>query len=38
MSSIKDFADKYQEATNYFEKLVNSLQASDLDTKAPGEW
>jgi hypothetical protein len=38
MSSIKDFADKYQEATNYFEKLVQSLQPSDLDTKAPGEW
>ena len=38
MSSIKDFADKYQEATNYFEKLVKSLQPSDLDIKAPGEW
>jgi hypothetical protein len=38
VSSTKDFADKYQEATNYFEKLVKSLQPSDLDTKAPGEW
>ena len=38
MSSIKDFADKYQEATNYFEKLINSVKPSDLDTKAPGEW
>ena len=38
MSSIQDFADKYQEATNYFEKLVNSLKSTDLDTKAPGEW
>ena len=38
MSSIQVFAEKYQEATNYFEKLVNSLQPNDLDTKAPGEW
>ena len=38
MSSIQEFADKYQEATNYFEKLVKSLQPNDLDTKAPGEW
>ena len=38
MSSIQDFADKYQEATNYFENLVKSLKPSDLDTKAPGEW
>ena len=38
MSSIKDFADKYQEGTDYFEKLVKSLKPSDLDTKAPGEW
>ena len=38
MSSIQDFADKYQEGTNYFENLVNSLKPSDLDTKAPGEW
>ena len=38
MTSIKDFADKYQEATNYFENLVKSLKSTDLDTKAPGEW
>jgi hypothetical protein len=38
MSSIQDFADKYQEGTNYFENLVNSLKPTDLDTKAPGEW
>jgi len=38
MSSIQGFADKYQEATIYFEKLVNSLKPTDLDTKAPGEW
>jgi len=38
VSSIKDFADKYQEGTDYFEKLVKSLKPSDLDTKAPGEW
>jgi len=38
MSSIQGFADKYQEATIYFEKLVNSLKPTELDTKAPGEW
>jgi len=38
MSSIQDFADKYESATKYFETLVNSLKPSDLDTKAPGEW
>lgn len=38
VSSIKDFADKYQEGTDYFEKLIKSLKPSDLDTKAPGEW
>ena len=38
VSSIQDFADKYQEGTNYFEKLVKSLKPTDLDTKAPGEW
>ena len=38
MSSIQDLADKYQEATNYFENLVKSLKPTDLDTKAPGEW
>jgi len=38
VSSIQDLADKYQEATDYFEKLVKSLKPTDLDTKAPGEW
>jgi hypothetical protein len=38
MSSIQDFADKYESATKYFENLVNSLKPTDLDTKAPGEW
>ena len=38
VSTIQEFADKYQQATNYFENLVNSLQPGDLDIKAPGEW
>lgn len=38
MSSIQDFAETYQAATDYFEKLVKSLKPSDVDTKAPGEW
>lgn len=38
MNTIKDFADKYQEGTIYFEKLIKSLNPNDLDTKAPGEW
>ena len=39
MSSIEDFADKYQEATNYFEKLVNSLKPTDLcsDSNCDGD-
>jgi hypothetical protein len=36
--SISEIADSYEKATSYFENLVSSLSAADLDIKAPGEW